>query len=177
MSSHQVTRQVVAALIRKGDEILLVEEQGRDDSTPHWSVPGGVVEDGELLHEALAREVREETVLESLSIGQLAYIVQFDNPTSHSGHEISGRGFSYTTFVFEIDGWNSDLSDPDPNDVVMRARFLPISDALTKLKALRFTVMRDPLVAYLGGDVEPGTIWLYRRQENGSDKLISKLPQ
>ena len=51
---------VVVALISKGDEILLVHQQGENDAVPGWSVPGGVVEDGELLGDALKREVREK---------------------------------------------------------------------------------------------------------------------
>ena len=175
MADRQSVRQVVAALIRKDGQLLVVQEQELNDAVPHWSVPGGVVEDGELLHEALMREVFEETGLELISIGKLAYIVQFDNPTSHEGHEIANRSFSYTTFVFEIDRYSGELRKPIEGDVVKASQFLSITDALGKFEQLRFQVMREPLMAFLRGDVRPGSIWLFRRQEDGSDKLIAKL--
>lgn len=49
---------VSAAIVRDG-KILLVEFA--DGFGPHFNLPGGGVEDGEGLHEALEREVREET--------------------------------------------------------------------------------------------------------------------
>ena len=53
----------VGALILRGDEILLVE-RGREPLKGYWSLPGGVVEAGEGLEEAIRREVLEETGLE-----------------------------------------------------------------------------------------------------------------
>lgn len=46
------------------DGALLMIRRGTDPGRGLWSVPGGRVEQGEYLHDALEREVREETGLE-----------------------------------------------------------------------------------------------------------------
>src|SRR5580700_2185563 len=53
----------VGALIFDEDKILLVE-RGKEPLKGYWSLPGGVLETGETLHEGVVREVREETGLE-----------------------------------------------------------------------------------------------------------------
>lgn len=53
----------VGALIFDGDSILLVE-RGREPLKGFWSLPGGLVESGELIEDAVRREVLEETGLE-----------------------------------------------------------------------------------------------------------------
>jgi len=52
----------VSAAIIRGDRILIAQRARRPAEGVH-TLPGGVVEAGETLHEALIREIREETGL------------------------------------------------------------------------------------------------------------------
>ena len=47
---------VTSAFIRRDGDILLVLQNG-EGAEPFCTLPGGTAEEGELLHEALAREV------------------------------------------------------------------------------------------------------------------------
>ncbi len=169
--------QIVAALIRSGDEVLLVREQGPNDPAAVWALPGGIVEAGELFTEALIREVREETGLEVRTPGQLVYIAQLHNPTGQlwSEGEVPGTGGQAVTFVFQVDGWGGTVRPSDPDGFVSEARFWPMAEAISKLQELPLRVMREPIVAYLCGEVERGAVWLYRRQADGSDELIARV--
>lgn len=59
----------IGALIIEENRILLVE-RGREPLRGYWSLPGGVLETGETLHEGIRREVLEETglVIEPLQV-------------------------------------------------------------------------------------------------------------
>lgn len=52
----------MGALIFENQKILLVE-RGKEPLKGYWSIPGGIVETGEKLAEAIRREVAEETGL------------------------------------------------------------------------------------------------------------------
>ncbi len=64
----------VGALILRHDDVLLVE-RGRPPLAGCWSLPGGVVETGERLEDALVREVFEETGLE-VKAGAIATVFE-----------------------------------------------------------------------------------------------------
>ena len=163
--------QIAAAIIRRGDEILLVEQQGKEDPASAWALPGGFVEDGELLTDALAREVREETGLTVRAATRLAYITQHDHPNQQK----HPRG-TVTVFIFEVDAWEGDVRIADPDGLILQARFVPIDEAIQQLEqTLSFRMMREPIVAYLRGQAQAGTMWFYRLQENGDTILIAKL--
>jgi ADP-ribose pyrophosphatase YjhB (NUDIX family) len=53
----------VGAVIVQEGRVLLVQ-RGREPMKGRWTIPGGLIEVGESLHEAVTRETREETGLE-----------------------------------------------------------------------------------------------------------------
>ncbi len=52
----------VGAVLFRGDEVLLIE-RGKEPLKGWWTLPGGLVEPGERLEQAVVREVMEETGL------------------------------------------------------------------------------------------------------------------
>ena len=141
---------VVVAMIRHGDEVLLVKQQGDNDTTPGWSVPGGVVEDGELLTDALKREAREETGIDVLTVGPLEYVVNFE---SDGGQSIA--------MAFNVIEWRGTPKPNDPDGLVTDCRFVPMPEAIRLVEHLPYRMMREPLLAYLNGDAVRGMLWEY----------------
>ena len=66
------------------DGAVLLIRRGKGPAAGEWSVPGGHVEMGETLHEAIVREVLEETGLEVVVDRYLGYVERMgaepDNP-------------------------------------------------------------------------------------------------
>ena len=89
-----ISRLVVGAVVvHQGKALLLCRRQG-DFMGGIYELPSGVVEEGETLGEALAREVEEETGLELIRSG--AYVGSFDYL---SGSERATRQFNFLVEV------------------------------------------------------------------------------
>jgi mutator protein MutT len=76
MSEPLPTVGVGAVIWNARGEVLLIR-RARGPRADEWSIPGGKVEAGEKLHEALRREVREETGLE-IEIVDFADVVELE---------------------------------------------------------------------------------------------------
>ena len=75
------TIRVVAAVIRKGDAIFATA-RGYGEFKGQWEFPGGKVEEGETLQQALIREIEEELDTE-IEVGELIQTVEYEYPNFH----------------------------------------------------------------------------------------------
>ena len=75
------TIEVVAAVIKKGDEFLATE-RGYGDLKGYWEFPGGKVEKGETNQQALKREIMEE-MRADIKVGDFLTTVEYDYPNFH----------------------------------------------------------------------------------------------
>ena len=73
--------EVVASVIVK-DGMILATQRGYGEFKGKWEFPGGKVENGENLEQAIIREIKEET---NADINVIEYIstIEYDYPTFH----------------------------------------------------------------------------------------------
>jgi 8-oxo-dGTP diphosphatase len=67
-------RLVVAALILRGDEVLICQRRPDQPMALQWEFPGGKIEPGEGPEEALARELNEELGIEATIGARVTHI-------------------------------------------------------------------------------------------------------
>lgn len=159
------TLHVTSAIIRTEDCLLMVKQPDRHGL--YWFIPGGVVEPGELISEALRREVREETGLIVDEISRLAYITQ-----THIAHEHR----QFVAFVFEVATWHGELMPDDPDGLTHDAAFVPIADTLASLDRVLWDPMRAPLQAYLREQQSAGSVWQYQQDAYDAFTLQHRTP-
>ena len=75
------TIEVVAAIIIRDNKVFATQ-RGYGDYKGWWEFPGGKIESGESLHEAIKREIREELEAE-ISVDKFLKTIEWDYPTFH----------------------------------------------------------------------------------------------
>ena len=103
----------VGAVAVDDDRILLVR-RGRGPAAGEWAVPGGRVEEGETLAEAVVRELAEETGVEAVCDDLVGWV------------ERIGDGYHFVILDFRV----TVLSDqpPVPGDDAAEAAWVPLEE-------------------------------------------------
>ena len=103
----------VGAVVVVDDELLLIR-RGHGPGAGEWSVPGGRVEPGETLAEAVVREVAEETGLEAVCGSLLGYVERIHDD----------RHF----VILDFDATVLQGDQPRAGDDAVEARWVPLGD-------------------------------------------------
>jgi len=103
----------VGAIAVFDDQILLIR-RGRGPAQGSWSVPGGRVESGETLAEAVVRELLEETGLPGVCEGLIGWVERIED----AQHYVI-LDFAVTILVAE---------DPVAGDDAAEAAWVPLAD-------------------------------------------------
>lgn len=116
-----------------------------------------------MVTDALVREVREETGVQVTAITALVGLSQIDRP-AHAAQTL--------VFLFEIVQWQGTLQCQDPDGLVCGVELVTYAEAIHRLQRNgSWLGIQEPLLAYLCGEVRAGTMWFYREEPDGQDRL------
>ncbi|MEX2659602.1 MAG: NUDIX domain-containing protein [Acidimicrobiales bacterium] len=104
----------VGAVVVEDDALLLIR-RGHGPAAGEWSVPGGRVEPGETLAEAVLRELEEETGVEGLCGPLLGWVERIGDDHHH--------------VILDFTVTLLDAQEPVAGDDAVEAAWVPLSEA------------------------------------------------
>lgn len=148
---------MAGGLIEQDGRLLLVQNLRRDGSLD-WTTPGGVVDPGEELLEALSREVAEETGLS---------VTGWEGPVWEVRAEAPDMGWTLRVEVHRATGFEGTIAVDDPDGIVVDVAWHDLPGCHDCL-ATSWIPAREPTLAWLGERwLEPRT---YRYRIEGADR-------
>ncbi|GGG91257.1 (deoxy)nucleoside triphosphate pyrophosphohydrolase [Silvibacterium dinghuense] len=97
-NGQKTVRYVAAALILRGDEVLICQRRPDQPMALKWEFPGGKIEAGETAEQALARELDEELAIEA----EIGARIARTRHTYRSGGAVDLQFFAVHSFQKEI---------------------------------------------------------------------------
>jgi len=111
--------EVAVGAVAVHDGRILLVRRGRGPAAGEWSVPGGRVEAGETLHEAVVRETAEETGLEVVVERFLGFVERM-------GDGAGGAPYHFVILDFVVDVLDPERP-PSAGDDAAEAAWVPLA--------------------------------------------------
>lgn len=165
--SDKIVEVAVGVLIREDGKMLLSSRPEGKPYAGYWEFPGGKLEDGETVHQALARELNEELGL-ALSYSTPWFVKEHRYPHAHvrlhfrRSHDFAGtpapkegQQCGFYTAGERTPGLMLPVDQAIVNRVELPEVFEESPELLTlSRKALAATVVRDRRYRWVGARVE-----------------------
>ena len=147
---------MAGGIVLRGEQLLLVRNRRRNDSV-EWSTPGGVVDPGETILEALGREVWEETGL---------FVHLWDGPRYEITVDFTDLGRRMRVEVHQAVDWNGEIVLEDLDGIVEYADFYGLEECEARLvQSPRW--VREPLLEWCRQ--QPDYLLSFQYQVSGTE--------